>query len=258
MSSVYRLSCLASLLVSPILLVQSFGQQGVGPVTLFRGGMINTPGSYILVRNIDAGATGIRITSSGVSLDLNGQQILGPGGKRGTGISIEGADGVEVRNGTLANFAFGVVVDNSNNVVLRQLRIRGEGLAVAAPPPEVGIMIVQSRNVVVADNAIYNTGLGVFVRGGQSWGNRIGNNTITAGTNGALGICYNPAPGDDQGPRADLVFDNVITGFNTGIQASVNSMQNLFRGNTISYRVSAIEFLNDTNQDIDNISALFP
>ena len=45
------------------------------------------------------------------------------------------------------------------------------------------------------------TGLGIFVRGGMSTGNRIANNTITAGSNGIFAICYNPTPDDPMGPR---------------------------------------------------------
>jgi hypothetical protein len=142
---------------------------------------------------------------------------VGPGGRSGTGIHIRGANGVRVTNGLVSNHAFGVIVENSNKVVLGDLQIRGEGLAVSMPPPEVAIMIVQSRNVVIEDNAIYNVGLGVFVRGGQSGGNRIVHNTITGGTNAVLGICYNPTDSDMNGPRGDLVYANLISGFNIGI-----------------------------------------
>ena len=255
-----RFFCLGALLAPQILLAQAVGAPGVGATntTLFRGGRIDRPGSYILARSLDDMTTGIHITSSAVTLDLNGHQILGPGGLQGVGIRIEGAHGVEVRNGSIANFGFGVTVESSNNVVLRNLRIRAQGLAVTSPPPETGIMIVQSKNVVVENNAIFSTGLGIFVRGGRSWGNRIRGNTVTAGANGLLGICYNPAPDDPQGPRGDLVHDNLITGFNVGIQASETSMYNVFRGNTISYRTSAIEFRNDTNEDVDNVGVIFP
>lgn len=38
---------------------------------------------------------------------------MGPGGKFGTGVEIQGAEGVEVRNGSLSYLAFGVVVRDS-------------------------------------------------------------------------------------------------------------------------------------------------
>src|SRR5262249_43478346 len=141
-------------------------------------------------------------------LDLNGKVVQGPGGKMGTGIHIRGASGIHVSNGHVVNNAFGVIVESSDNVVLTGLQIRGEGLPVIAPPPETAIMVLQSRNVLVSGNNIYNTGLGIFVRGGRSSGNQIVRNTVTGGANAILGICYNPAPGDAQGPRGDLVANN--------------------------------------------------
>jgi parallel beta-helix repeat protein len=225
-------------------------------------GMIDRPGSYVLLdsRSLrNPTDVAITISASNVTLDLGGHTLMGPGGKMGTGLRIQGAQGVTVSNGTIANFAFGVVVAMSANVKLTGLQIRGEGLVVTAPPPETGIMIMQSRNVVVENNSIYNTGLGVFVRGGMSWGNRIAGNTITAGTNGILGICYNPTDSDPMGPRGDLIQGNVITGFQTGFQASATSETNLLKGNFIWYTTGkAVELLNATNMDMDNFKAKLP
>jgi parallel beta-helix repeat protein len=215
---------------------------------------ITTPGSYKLVADIDFDATrewALNITASGVTLDLNGHQIKGPGGRQGVGIRVAGASGVRIHNGRIADTAFGLVVENSQNVTVTGLEIRGQGLAVASPPPETAIMIVQSRAVVFEGNNVYNTPLGVFVRGSRSWGNRIVNNTITAGTNGVLGICYNPAPGDPAGPRGDLVAGNLISGYGTGIQVTA-SASNVFRNNTIVFRNSAFESNGAMDLEEDN------
>ncbi len=195
-------------------------------------GIIDMPGTYVLQsdrRSLTNERAAITITASDVTLDLNGFAITGAGGKLGVGVRINGARGVRVSNGMISNSAFGVIVMNSASVVLTNLQIRGEGLPIVAPPPETGIMIVQSKNVVVENNSIYNTGLGIFVRGGMSSGNRIAHNTITAGTNGALGICYNPADNDANGPVGDLVYGNSVSGFGVGIQASATSRYNVFK-----------------------------
>jgi nitrous oxidase accessory protein NosD len=221
-----------------------------------RTGVIDTPGNYMLQDDrqpFSASGAAITITANDVTLDLNGYGVAGLGNKTGVGVRIMGAQGVKVTNGFIANAAFGVVVMNSSNVVISGLQIRGQGLPVVAPPPETGIMIVQSRNVVVEHNAIDNTGLGIFVRGGMSRGNRIANNTITAGTNGILGICYNPADGDANGPVGDLVYANTISGFNTGIQASATSRYNVFKENTVFFTTGmAVELQNPTNMDMNN------
>lgn len=246
---------LTVLAFSTPLVAQDRGARGVPG-----NGLIDMPGNYVLQDDavLRTHGAGILITASNVHLDLNGAVVQGPGGRIGTGIHVRGASGVHITNGHVVNNAFGIIVENSNNVVLAGLQIRGEGLAVTMPPPETGIMIVQSRNVVVKWNSIYNTGLGIFVRGGRSLGNQIIHNTITGGTNAVLGICYNPAPADPQGPRGDLVANNLISGFNIGLQFSDTSMANVTRENTIAYRVMAVDFKNTTNLDLNNTKIQLP
>ena len=222
-------------------------------------GQITEPGRYILTQNLTASfSAAISITANDVTLDLGGQSLIGLGGNRGVGIQITGVSGVRVLNGTIANFGAGVVVDSSRSIHLEGLQIRGQGMNANAPPPEIGIMIVQSRAVVVTNNSIYNTGLGIFVRGGQSGGNRIANNTVTAGTNGVLGICYNPTPTDPQGPRGDLITGNLVTGFATGIQFSTNSIGNVLRDKSIAFVNFAVQSNNSTNLDIGTQSTKLP
>lgn len=243
-----------TLLTAALLLASTgaWAQMQTRPVTT--PGDINSPGSYTLIRDIRGG---ISINADDVTLDMNGYSISGSGGLTGIGIDING-EGVEVFGGSIRNFGMGVRVSGSANVRLHGLRIRATDLAVSAPPPEIGIMIVQSQNVVVEDNAIYNVGLGIFVRGGMSRGNRIAGNTITAGNNGLLGICYNPAPNDPNGPRGDLITGNVINNFNGGISLSDLSLANVVQGNTIAYKSSDIAFTDESNLAMDNVSVELP
>lgn len=224
-------------------------------------GVIDTPGAYILRSHIEYNASqgrGILITASGVTLDLNGFQIKGPGGKQGMGIVVNGARGVAIRNGAVADSAFGVAVMNSSNVTLTGLLIRGQALPVVAPPPETGVMIVNSRNVVVRNNAIHDVGLGIFVRGGMSAGNRISDNTVSTSANGVFGICYNPADTGTAGPRGDLVQNNLISGFGVSISVSAGSASNVFKDNTLAYITGAFESGNPSNMDMNNTKIQLP
>ena len=160
---------------------------------------------------------------------------------------------MKVSNGSLSDLAFGVVVAGSANVEVSDLRIHGQGLPVVALPPEVGIMVVESKNVSVHDNGIFNTGLGIFVRGSQSMGNRIARNTITAGTNGVLGICYNPGPDEPGGPSGDVVENNVVSGFNLGLQMKMVAHYNVIRNNVIAYWSQGMDLQNDTHITDGNI-----
>jgi nitrous oxidase accessory protein NosD len=213
---------------------------------------ITRPGSYRLQRDLrlrEAGAA-VTITAGGVSLDLAGHTLAGPGGTVGTGILIEGADGVSVRNGTLGGFAFGVQVVNSTNVKVQSLQISGAD-AGGPPPGEVGVLILNSRGVEVFRNVITQVFLGVFVRGGGSGGNRIAENTLSAGVNGQLGICYNPdGLGTPAGPRGDLVYNNLVSGFNIGVQTSAESAGNIFRENDIAFRQQAVQELSPAGANV--------
>ncbi|MEP7364475.1 MAG: right-handed parallel beta-helix repeat-containing protein [Acidobacteriota bacterium] len=220
-----------------------------------KSGAIDSPGNYILTQNISGE---LEITSNDVTLNLNGYGVMGPGGKLGTGIAIRGVRGVKVSGGSISNFAFGVIVENSANVMLEDLRIRAQGLTIVALPPETGIMIVQSVNVVVRNNAIHNVGLGIFVRGGRSGGNLIANNTVTAGTNGVLGICYNPTETDANGPRGDLVTGNLVSRFDKSINLSDLSKANVIKGNTLLYVSEAITFMDQSNLEMDNVKQKLP
>jgi Periplasmic copper-binding protein (NosD) len=222
---------------------------------------ITAPGSYILTRDLvyNGRTAALTIRANDVTLDLAGFQITGPGNITGTGIMIDGASGVRVRNGYIRDLAFGVLVNNSNAVTLENLHIVARGLAVPAPPPEVGIMIVNSKAVVVTHNDLYNVGLGVFVRGPGSSGNHIYENTIASNTNGLLGVCYNPAPsGAPGGPRGDTVERNSISGFNFAIQVNAGG-PNIYRDNTLIYKVGAFEMAEGTTaEDVNNTKVKLP
>lgn len=218
-------------------------------------GVIDQPGSYSLPNDLTVSrGAAILITASGVDLDLAGSNITGPGGTQGVGIHIRGAAGVSIRNGKLANLATGILVENSANVTIRGCHFRGEGIPPVSGPPETAVQIMQSRNVVVENNAVYNTGLGFFVRGGRSSGNRIANNTLTAaaGAFSALGICYNPTPNDAQGPRGDLIAGNLISGYPTSIQMNSTSAANVIKDNVLVFATEGV-VTPTGNMDMNNV-----
>ncbi|MFN0101195.1 MAG: NosD domain-containing protein [Bryobacteraceae bacterium] len=229
--------------------------QPAGLRTIGSPSTVDQSGSYILTADLfipgSAGA-GISITASDVTLDLNGHTITAPGNLSGAGIRIVNAQNVTVKNGNIVNALMGVVVMNSVNVRLDGLSIRATGLPPSAPPPEMGIMLVQTRNSVVSNNMIYNAALGIFVRGSRSFGNRIQGNTITGTTAGAFGICYNPADGDTGAPKGDLVTGNLIRGYPAAIQISSRADYNAITGNTLIFTMEGLLNENSTNVAKDN------
>lgn len=214
---------------------------GVRPVT--KATTITESGSYVLLRDIVLGQPGsaIVIAADNVSLDLNGHALVGPGSKQGTGIDIAGVNSISVHNGTIAGFGTGIRVANAHDVRAESLQVRGEDGGGPAPG-EVGILVVNSRAVVLRDNTISRMFLGIFVRGGGSGGNRIAANTLVGGQNGQIGICYNPdGSASLAGPKGDLVYNNLVSRFNIGIQTSAQTLGNIFRENNIAFFQTAIQ-----------------
>ena len=198
--------------------------------------VIRNPGSYFLPNDRVIGdITAIEIAADDVTLDLGGHGVLGPGSLGGVGIAIRG-DNVRLSNGYLQNVGIGVLVENSTNVVIENLRIDGLDLGGTPPNVEIGILLVETRGARVTGNVITDTFLGVFVRGEGSGGNVISGNLITGGANGQLAICYNPAPDAAAGgPDGDLVSDNVISHFHQGMSFSADSAGNVVRGNAVAF-----------------------
>jgi parallel beta-helix repeat protein len=199
--------------------------------------VIRHPGVYSLHGSQNVGdLAAIEIRASNVTLDLGGETISGLGGLQGVGIVIRDASNVRVHGGSLRNLAIGVQVIGSTNVTIEDLRIDGQDLGGAPPAVEIGVLLIDSKGVVVRNNVITETFLGIFVRGEESGGNRITGNTITGGANGELAICYNPADGaGGGGPDGDLVADNLISHFRRGMSFSADSTGNIVRGNSLAY-----------------------
>ena len=202
---------------------------------------ISQPGSYVLQRDVRVSSgDGIVITAMGVTLDLNGRSVTTEARGTGRGIFINGATGVEIKNGRVGGFMMNVIAMNTVNARVSDLRITGAGLAPNNGPSEIGIVLLNSRAGFINRNTITNVNLGIFVRGGGSTGNRISENTVVGGAmpaNNLLGICYNPAPGADaavDGPSGDIIYNNHIARFGFAIALSAATERNIFRENTLS------------------------
>ena len=222
-----------------------------GPTT------ITSPGNYRLTEDIDAAqGDGIVITASHVRLWLGEHRLTGPGNKLGRAIVIDNASDVQVVGGRIERFGIGAALVNASRCRVRDLEVRG-GDETADPaagnPPQIGILLINSAQNTILGNQLTRVNLGLFVRGGGSYGNRISGNEAVGGDHGLLAICYNPAPGGDPaGPRSDRVTGNLLARFGTGIVASVQSAGNLFANNTIRYFTAAYQDLNGTNVFVNN------
>ena len=220
--------------------------------------VIIEPGAYRVVQDFSVSAEtgdGIVIRSDDVQLSLEGYAIAGPGNKAGRGIVVDGAKNVDITGGTLRTFGVGLALLGTSQSTVRGVTVEG-GDEMAAPPanpPQIGLLLVNSWQNAVTENRLSLVNLGIFVRGGGSFENRILNNTVTAGSNGLLGICYNPASGEGPvGPTRDKVTHNVLDGFGGGIQTSTGSTENRFVANVIRFLNVAWDDRNGTNVFLGN------
>lgn len=87
--------------------------------------VINQAGSYYLSANLGVTKpSGIRITATGVTLDLNGFEISRASGTGGTGVLIDfGANNCTVSNGSLRTFSIGISSSLVNGCILRDLAV---------------------------------------------------------------------------------------------------------------------------------------
>jgi len=232
----------------------AFAQPGLGTRFVGVAGptMLTEQGNYSLTSGVSISSSsgnGIMITGNNITLDLNGQTITGT--NSGVGIRISGARNITIRNGIIEGAMMGIVSMNASNVRIENVQIRGR----MAAPPEAGIMLVQTTNSILRGNQIWNTALGIFVRGGNTFGNLIEGNTIsTASPSAPFGICYNPADGDPQGPKGDRISGNLIRGFQTAVAFSETSEYNVAEANTFIYRAAAASNQNETNLVVGNTS----
>lgn len=213
--------------------------------------VITESGNYKVAGDFSATSDAIVIQADHVRLDLNDHKITGPGNKAGRGIVLDGVSHVTVRNGTLQTFGIGVVLLGSSKSIVKNVRVRG-GDEVPGPP-QTGVLLVNSYLNLVRNNEFLDVNLGLFVRGGGSYENRLAHNLARAGDNGLLGICYNPAEGQGPaGPYNDLVRFNTLNRFGAGIQTSAGSANNQFNRNTIYYFNQAWNDFNGTNEFRNN------
>jgi hypothetical protein len=120
------------------------------PVTISR------PGSYRLSSNLDvpAGAAGIVLFASGVTIDLNGFQIKGSGA--GTGISaLQARQGIAVRNGSVTNFERGIDIKGLGNDV-RDVTAFGN----------TAVAIELGSGATASGNRVFSNGIGIMVMNG--------------------------------------------------------------------------------------------
>ena len=76
---------------------------------------ISASGFYYLTEDLTATGTGITVEADDVTIDLRGQQLIGPGSGDNYGIYMNGCSNVEIRNGTVRSFGSDGIYEASSH-----------------------------------------------------------------------------------------------------------------------------------------------
>lgn len=213
---------------------------------------ITQPGFYYLGGNLTTAEQGITISADGVTVDLMGYSITGPGTSSNQGVLVNPHTDVVIRNGTVRGFYTAVLSDPGTiNCRILNITARGNTRGIEAS----GLVSLVSNC-----NATDNLNAGILVQNGQVKNCRAHNNQADginasgdatvmdshATSNGGAGISHNGNGnilGNTSGLNATYGFvltgtvNRVVTG-NTGYRNTTmdwsveNLAGNVLAGNT--------------------------
>ncbi len=210
--------------------------------------VLSAPGSYVLASNITgcAGADGIEISASNVSLDLNGFSLIGLGGPASTvGVKAVGAIAkISLSNGKMTGWGaqgvdfVGVSASQLTHLIASNNGVNGLVLGdgstltdcIVSSNNSSGVLIFGAGSVVSGCDATSNGAIGVYAAGPN---NRvIGNHAVANPT----GFKAGAANEDIEGNSAT---NNTVAGFDvagvSGVILTRNSARNNNGGGANNY-----------------------
>ena len=188
-------------IVMPLLLLASAAAASAQTVINTVPYVISASGKYVLGTNVsnpsNSGTVAIDITAPNVILDLNGFFVSGTGNTGGgnTVIRVNNVANVTIRNGLVANAAFGIAFaanTNSRNFLLENVTVSRcymRGVLFTEPSPGSIVRNCSFSNIGNATTGASSVAIAIFTDGGV----RIENNSIAnvtgTGNNGtSVGI----------------------------------------------------------------------
>ena len=166
---------------------------GQGSVPVYSPSKIDTPGSYLLMRDIDGGDTEniFRVTTSGVTIDGGGHTIRGRANGYTAGIYVDGQSSLQditVKNCILEGIDFGVWLYRvSNGRVIN---------CTFSNCKSIGLRFDQSQANTVSDNTFTGNelGIGIFQSSANIISNNYFKNKFNAAVNEGVRNTWNVAP----------------------------------------------------------------
>ena len=177
-----------------------------------------------LDRDLECAGDGLVVGADGITVDLNGHTMTGPGS--GVGISIGGRADVTIAGGVIRNFGVAIRLTAATGVVIRNSEFAGNGEALDLQAGSIGNSIKENvfrdstiRAIMLRSNARDND-----VKGNVFTGNRIG--ILVFG-------------GIDNDIKDNFVFGSGLA----GIRLNVIAADNVIKNNTIAAGAAGIDFI---------------
>jgi len=170
---------------------------------------------------------GLTVGTSGIRIDLNGFTIQGSGA--GIGVIVSGRTGVTITGGAIRQFAFGMRVNDSTDLVIRGMEFTGnaEGIDFQSG----------SINNTVKDNTFRQQSVRAIMLRGNTIGNDIKANVFTGNRLGILVFA-----GADTSIKNNFISGSSLA----GIRVNVFATGNVIKDNIITTSAAGVEFFTTT------------
>ena len=211
---------------------------------------ITSSGSYYVTADLSSSGNGIIVNASHVTIDLFGFSLVGPGSGTNYGIYMNGRTNVEVRNGTIRNFKYGIWENSTSDgkkhriISIRAIGNQTHGIwlngsngsayivkeCTLADNGYRGLWAGGDGSLILNNIAMNNGDFGIAVERASTLIGNIAYGNGSDGINSYYGCTVrnntsydNGGNGINTGPNSTVISNSVITNAGDGIKA-LNSL----------------------------------
>lgn len=190
-------------------------------------------GNIKLTENLDCISDGLLVISeNGLTIDLNGYSIIGPGEKSGKiGINFRDSEDIQIiGNGTIENYQVGINIDTSMGIDISHLTFQDN---------ELGVFFTNSKNSKLSESNLQTNVIGTSTNTARNI--VISNNTYTLNELGGI-VMVNS--------EENNISNNKVNGSVNGIFLDGQSTDNVIEDN-ISYQNRGVDINNGNGLPTD-------
>jgi hypothetical protein len=197
---------------------------------------ISNSGSYYFTQNLNSPGTAIYVNADDVTIDFCGFTLTGLSTNGTSGVSISGKNNVEIRNGTIRSFGYGIYENsaaarNHRIVDMRVLYNKSSGIQLYGQGHTIRGCTVAYNGLPAASGSVFGISVGqrAAVTGNSVYGNGQGATVIVYGISAGDGSVVTDNSCCENGLSATTVStSSVVYSIRTGYNCMIS-------GNNVSY-----------------------